>query len=287
MSDDRYSVRVMTAKEVSLATAWAEQEGWNPGDHDALCYAQADPEGFLVGLLDGEPIACISAIKYDDQFGFIGFYIVKPEYRGRGYGIQIWEAAMRYLEGCNIGLDGVVDQQENYQKTGFHLAYRNVRYEGVAGDEREPRVDPEVSLMPLTAVPFEIIEDYDRSFFPSSRPEFLNEWIQQLGNRSKALMQDGKMIGYAVMRKCATGYKVGPLYAESVDRADLLFSCLKAELQPTENIYLDVPEVNAEAVALAERHGLSTVFETARMYTQAIPDLPLDQIFGVTSFEIG
>lgn len=63
-----------------------------PGLHDADCYFSADPKGFLVGLLDDEPIATISVIKYDDAFGFLGFYIVKPEYQGQGYGLQLWQA---------------------------------------------------------------------------------------------------------------------------------------------------------------------------------------------------
>ncbi|MCT7656347.1 GNAT family N-acetyltransferase [Oceanimonas sp. NS1] len=80
------------------------------------------PHGFLIGLLDDEPIATLSVIKYDDSFGFLGFYIVKPEYRGKGHGIEIWKAGINYLQDLNIGLDGVVDQQENYRKSGFNLA---------------------------------------------------------------------------------------------------------------------------------------------------------------------
>jgi len=291
MSDDHYEIRVMTTDEISVAVAWAEEEGWNPGPYDAGCYAEADRNGFLVGLLNGEPIASISAIKYDETFGFIGFYIVIQEFRGRGYGIKIWNAAMQYLDSCNIGLDGVIDQQENYQKSGFSLAYRNVRYEGV-GDRKSERsvetvVDDTISLRPLLSLPFEMIEAYDRSFFPVERSAFLKKWIQQPDSCSKALVRNGCLVGYAVMRKCAVGYKVGPLYADSVDGADLLFSKLKAEVEPSETIYLDVPEVNSEAVALAQRHGLSMVFETARMYTDEAPNLPRDRIFGVTSFEIG
>jgi hypothetical protein len=48
-----------------------------------------------------------------------------------------------------------------------------------------------------------------------------------------------------------------------------------------------VPEVNRAAVDMARRHGMERVFETARMYTGEVPDLPLDRIFGVTSFEVG
>jgi hypothetical protein len=52
-------------------------------------------------------------------------------------------------------------------------------------------------------------------------------------------------------------------------------------------IFLDVPAVNRDAVGLAEGLGLTPVFETARMYTGAIPPLRLDRVFGVTTFELG
>ncbi len=56
---------------------------------------------------------------------------------------------------------------------------------------------------------------------------------------------------------------------------------------PGEVIVLDVPETNPAAVALAERHGMTSVFETARMYTQDAPPIAIERVFGVTSFELG
>jgi hypothetical protein len=52
-------------------------------------------------------------------------------------------------------------------------------------------------------------------------------------------------------------------------------------------IFLDTPAVNGAAVDLARGHNMTAVFETARMYAGGKPDLPLDRIFGVTSFELG
>ncbi len=52
-------------------------------------------------------------------------------------------------------------------------------------------------------------------------------------------------------------------------------------------IFLDVPEPNAAALSLAQDLGLTPVFETARMYTGRAPDIALDKIFGVTTFELG
>ena len=52
-------------------------------------------------------------------------------------------------------------------------------------------------------------------------------------------------------------------------------------------VFLDVPSVNSEAVALAHDHGLMPVFETARMYTGGIRPVRLERVFGVTTFELG
>ncbi|MEM9807729.1 MAG: GNAT family N-acetyltransferase, partial [Cyanobacteria bacterium P01_D01_bin.56] len=54
-----------------------------------------------------------------------------------------------------------------------------------------------------------------------------------------------------------------------------------------ERFYLDVPQTNNAAVVLAQQHGMTYVFETARMYMPAAPNLPLENIFGITTFELG
>src|SRR5262245_9939072 len=124
------TIRPMQREEVALAIGLAAREGWNPGLHDAECFHTADEAGFLIGSLGDEIVGCVSAVSYERRFGFLGLYIVRPEFRGRGFGMQLWRAAMQRLAGHNIGLDGVVAQQQNYVKSGFRLAWRNVRYRG-------------------------------------------------------------------------------------------------------------------------------------------------------------
>lgn len=283
MASDTYTIRTMTRDEVGLAVDWAAAEGWNPGRHDAACYYAADPHGFFVGLLDGQPIATISAVRYGASFGFVGFYIVKPECRGRGYGLRLWRAGMAYLAGRNVGLDGVVTQQDAYRKSGFTLAYRNIRYQGVGGGA--PR--PDDAIVPLASLPWTAVAAYDRPFFPAERDSFLKAWISQPDSHALGLLKDGRLAGYGVIRPCRTGWKIGPLYADAPDLAERLFLALQSRSQPSEAVFLDVPETNRAAVALAGRHRMTVSFETARMYTGPAPDLPLDRLFGVTSFEVG
>lgn len=278
-----YDIRIMTRAELDLAVEWAAQEGWNPGLQDATSFYAADPTGFFVGLLNGEAIATISAVKYAPNFAFVGFYLVKPDYRGQGYGWKIWQAAMASVAGRNVGLDGVVAQQENYKKSGFTLAYNNVRYSGVGGGE----MPENLPLKPLAAIEIEKICAYDQRFFPGDRHTFLKSWLQQPHSTTWAMVNGSEITGYGMVRPCRQGYKIGPLFANNPKIAESLFLALKGSIPASSELFLDVPMVNPEAIALAQRHHMQPVFETARMYTQAPPTIPLANIFGVTSFELG
>ncbi len=260
---------------------WAAAEGWNPGLEDAEPFHATDPGGFLLARLDGEPVGCISVVRYPGGFGFLGFYIVRPEYRGRGFGLTLWRAGMERLADCNVGLDGVVAQQENYRRSGFVLAHRNLRWGGVV--KARPLDDPRV--VPLDRVPFETVLAYDRSCFGFERRAFLERWIAR-PRVALGFLERGRLLGLGVIRACRRGFKIGPLFADRADAAEALFLALCAEARG-EPVFLDPPEPNGEATALALRHGLLPVFETARMYTKADPGLPLSRIFGITTFELG
>lgn len=280
MSPDNFIIRGMTRAELDLAIEWAALEGWNPGLHDAHCFHAADPDGFLIAYLGSEPVGCISTVAYDDSFGFLGLYIVRPGFRGKGYGLQLWKAGMAYLGDRNIGLDGVVAQQANYKKSGFRLSYRNIRYESI-GQAAMPS-----DMTDLSAIPFDALCAYDSALFPVPRLRFLREWIAQPDAVGYAVLNAGRLVGYGLLRPCRRGYKIGPLFADDADIADRLLCALRFHAQgaPT---YLDVPEINPVAVVLAERYGMTKVFETARMYTKEAPALPLERLFGVTTFELG
>jgi hypothetical protein len=283
MQKNSYTIRTMTRQEVNIAVGWAAEEGWNPGLYDAHCFYAADPNGFLIGLLGDEPIATISAVKYGSSFGFLGFYMVKLEYRGMGYGIQIWNAGLKSLSGRIIGLDGVVAQQDNYKKSGFTLAYSNVRYQGIGGGYYQA----DSGIVPLSTMAFDDICAYDKPFFPDNRRELLKCWIDQPQSKALGILSNKKLAGYGVLRICRSGYKIGPLFADSPEYAEQLFLALKSHAPEGAPVFLDIPAVNAAAVDLVKRHNLTVSFETARMYSGQSPDLPIDRCFGVTTFELG
>lgn len=276
-------IRNMKKDEVKLALEWAAQEGWNPGLKDDECFFAADPHGFFIGYVNEQPAAMISAVAYDENFAFMGFYIVKPAFRGRGYGMEIWKKALAYLGNRNIGGDGVSGRIEDYQTQGFKPAYRNIRFRikapGSQGTDR--------NLTDISRVSFSALCRYDRFLFPAERSLFLKCWISQPGHYGLAYQENGAIKGFGVIRKCFHGFKVGPLFADSPEIAENLLKGLISFCPCGEDVFLDIPQVNAEAMALAAKYPFQKVFETIRIYTREAPRTPLEKWYGVTSFECG
>ncbi|MGW6239316.1 GNAT family N-acetyltransferase [Streptomyces sp. NPDC055094] len=278
-----FEIVTANADDIEQLVTWADEEGWNPGESDRHSFFPTDPGGFIFGRLNGEPVASVSAVRYGADFGFIGFYIARPAVRGQGYGIQVWRAAMARLAGRNIGLDGVIDQQENYRKSGFRKAWNNIRYEGVPAATGIPGG---IRLTDARRISFDQLAAYDRRFFPAERDAFLASWIGLPDRTSLAAVHDGELRGFAAIRPCSGASRIGPLYAASPEIAATLLSGLAATV-PGAPVAIDIPDINAPSVRLAEELGLTPSFEAARMYTGPVPEMDLPGLYAVTSLELG
>lgn len=272
--------RSLTSSEVGTAIEWAATEGWNPGLHDAEVFYQTDPSGFYGAEIEGELAGTFSIVRYSEDFAFGGLYILNPALRGQGFGLQMQQFALDLAGSMNLGIDGVFAMQERYRDVGFTYAYRNIRYAGTGGGSAP------ANLVPIDQIPFDKVVAYDTDHFPAPRSRFLELFLLQQDATALAAVDKGKIRGYGVIRQCRVGHKIGPLFADSADVAEGLFCGLAASV-PGEKIFLDVPEPNSRAVDLASAHQMVPVFGTARMYTRSIPDLPLDEIYGVSTFELG
>ena len=276
-------VKNMSRTELDVAVEWAAREGWNPGLHDAGCFYATDPNGFFLSESDGQVQGVISAVAYDEAFGFVGFFIVRPDCRGHRVGIELGEAALTYLGNRNIGLDGVEKKVRNYEQMGFTLVCHNFRCEGVAF----PHPANERGIVPLGTVDFRRILAYDRLCFPAARRTFLEGWFSMPESCSLACVDGETLKGYGTIRRCRSGHKIGPLFADDEETADRLFCSLLHRVKSGEPVFLDIPGNNPLARQLADRHGMKTVFGTARMYNKGEPALSTEKIYGITSFELG
>lgn len=275
-------IRVLDMDGIRTAAEWARREGWNPGLSDAEAFAAADPQGFLGLYADNDLAATISLVTYGHAFGFLGFYICRPDLRGKGLGLALWNAALERKPARTIGLDGVTAQQDNYRKSGFVLAHENIRHGGLK-PSGYAQLAP--SLVALSAADAKEVDRFEKQhrLFPAARSRFLAEWLR---HDALALRRDGEIVGYGVIRQCHEGWKVGPLFAQNVADAETILRGLLTRM-PEGTFFLDTPGTNRAAVDLALSLGLKPMFETARMYKGPAPDLDTAKVFGITSFELG
>jgi GNAT superfamily N-acetyltransferase len=291
MMTNQLVIRQMSRRELDALVDWAAQEGWNPGLHDADVFWATDPDAFVAAELEEALIGGGAITSYGGEFGFMGFFIMRPEFRGLGLGNALWHARRERLlarlrPGASIGMDGVFAMQAYYAKGGFVFSHRDIRFRAEIPDHlAAPPVGGE-EITPLAEVAFEQVVAYDQTCFPAAREGFLNSWLSQPDTLALACQRNGRLSGYGVIRRCREGCKIGPLFADDAQAAEALFLHLQG-FAAGGPLFLDAPENNPAAIELARRYQMVEVFGCARMYLGPPPDLAHRRIFGVTTFELG
>jgi GNAT superfamily N-acetyltransferase len=285
MAHSDISIDQMTREEVSTLEQWACTEGWNPGRADIGIAWQFDPQAFIAMRREGELIAGGTVMSYGGQFGFMGLFIVRSDLRGEGLGARLWHhrrdrLLARLKPGATIGMDGVFNMVPFYTRGGFRLAWRDLRFEGMAQGQQDPHA------VTLDSIDASDIERFDRRFFPATRTRLLQAWITQPGSHALGFVESGEVVAYGVARPAQSGFKIGPAFALRPDLAERLLGSLMARIEG-QSVQIDVPEPNEAGLALAARFGLKESFGCARMYHGPAPELELSGLYGVTSFEFG
>jgi len=280
-----FHIGAMREDEVPILEDWAAKEGWNPGFADLRIAYDIDPEAFIA-LRDGESLAGGGTIfRHGPHLGFMGLFIMRADLRQQGLGTILWtwrrDAMLRRLEpGATVGMDGVFAMVPFYEKGGFRLAYRDLRYQGIA----KGRGTAGTELLGDAA--FHEIEALDRTCFGAPRTSFLKRWLGQEGAHVLGLRQAGRLEAYGVARPCRVGFKIGPLFADSAEHARRVLADIVARVDG-QQVQIDVPEPNEAGLRIAADFDLAMAFGCARLYLGPDPELPVERIFGVTSFEFG
>lgn len=273
-------------KGLETLVTWAADEGWNPGPCDADVFWLTDPDGYYGYYHQGELIAGGSVVSYNGIFGFMGFFIVKPELRSHGIGRRLWVQRRdlllsRLKPGASIGMDGVVAMQPFYNRGGFKIAFRDERYarkgESFSADQH---------ISPVSVPDFPAILRYDTECFGFPRPQFLKPWLEMPQSTALKYAAGDRIQGFTLLRKAGEGYKIGPLFADDAQIAEALYRACLATV-PGEQVFLDIPVINQQAVDLVRKFKADNVFECARMYYGQPPDIPIKKVFGITTFELG
>ena len=283
---EHLELKQLTKNGVETLIDWARNEGWNPGLHDLDVFWETDPNGFYGFYFKEALIAGGAIVSYNQEFGFMGLFIVHPDFRGQGIGNKLWYLRRDLLikrlhDGAPIGMDGVVDIQPFYAKGGFNIAFRDERYEVIGKKQLTSK-----AISSITTEDFNALLEYDMQCFGYKRNVFLKHWLSMPNSKSFKFQEVDTIKGFAVIRKAFKGFKIGPLFADTSTIAEALYkACLNTAID--EPVYIDIPVINEHATDLVKKFNADYIFECARMYYGKPPEAAINKVFGITSFELG
>jgi len=176
--------------DIAAVTDWARQERFAPGSGDVAIYRHTDRQGIWVGWLGSERIGCITGVRYNAAYGFLGLYLVRPTWRGRGYGLQLWEHALEHLADLPcVGLEAAPDRVDDYARWGFAPASPTTRWQGISdGTIPTPAAAGDWQLLEGEAIPERAVQCFDAQREPSPRPHFLSQWLHHPAGTVLALI---------------------------------------------------------------------------------------------------
>ena len=287
-----FSIRPLEAGDIAQVTEWARAEGFCPGEGDVAIYRQTDRQGLWVGWLEDAPIGCIAGVRYSQSYGFVGLFLVKPEHRGRVYGVQLWRHALEHLHDVRcVGLEAAPNRINDYAGWGFRSASPTTRWQlnGLDIPGAGPQAG-QLSLVDASTLPEAVVQSYDASREDSPRPHFLRDWLRHPAGRVLALVDgQGRCHGFGRIRPCllrqGSGWRIGPLLADDADLAEQLLRGLLERHRGM--VLLDAPGANPAAGALMGRLSFKPTSETLRMYRGPQPQVSLADVYGLACLELG
>ena len=280
----------------------AAEYGFSPREKEAECYFSAGlTPCFYIGEVNGKRIGCICRVKHREEVVYGGYELVAKPYRGRGYGLKLFDFAETLGDKSDIRIVVVTKLKKYLSKRGYHQGrilkvYQftaSCAMEGLASCQLPPSV---AQILPASHAGFEKLFAYSADMLGTAQvcKLLLAAWSAHL-QKSSWVAFDNKdnIVGYLIMSDTnPEGYFIAPFFADS---APIARSLLKVAVtfananNPRHNIEMVTPgDHNTEGVSILEREiGAKAIEELTFMSGKELP-IPqhLSKVFGVASTSV-
>jgi predicted GNAT family acetyltransferase len=226
------------------------------------------PEGCLVTVADGKPVAFITAIRYG-RSAWIGNLLVVPQFRCQGIGRDLMQQVLQGLDlsGCEtVWLTASADGAHLYQTLGFVQIDRVRRWQGCAAPGHQVE----------KSIPKERVVMIDSQGWGDERRLIFDN----LPENCRCFATDD---GFLVHSPCGDGLQIGPWVGVSGESAARMLGTAMGKGGAMVPVCLDVPEKNRHAAELLLSLGFSVSGETLLMYRGGAPDYHAEYIYSLAS----
>ena len=288
------SIKPLSEYDINFVTEISRNEGFAPGVGDLGIYQNTDKQGLWVGWLNDIPIGCIAGVRYNDNYGFLGLFLVIEKFRGNGFGLQLWKKALSHLSDLPcVGLEAAPERISDYSKWGFNVSSKTTRWQwlgdGKLLDDDFGDLD-NFSFVEGSSIPQNAVEKFDEKRETTSRPHFLSSWLNHPAGKVIAVIdQEKRCHGFGRIRPCllknGEGWRIGPLMADTPNLLKILLKKL-VDSHPG-LIIIDAPGLNNYASEVFRELGFQSESETFRMYRGFQPPVSMNDVYGLACLELG
>lgn len=285
-------IRSMQKKDFMTLFEWVKKEEWNPGFYDFESYLLVDRDGFRMLWYDDIPVAALASIKYPHSLGYLGLYVVKPEYRGKSLGRYLWDNTIKRMSDCKtVILNAVINQVSNYEAYGFQKASLVNRWHVDASKVLLERKEISSTYVFTQNISISEIADLDYLASGCYRPQFWKSILASPDSYYLAVRSVGQLVGFGLALKCVRGYKIAPLYCSSFTIADCLLQKIcailkKITVNKDNEIQLDSVNFH-KSTSLFEKYGFIKAYNFVMMCRGEEPRINKNILYGINSLEIG
>ena len=216
----------MKSNDLDFALHLIDLVGWSLQRFQVEELLLFDDDCGIIVEVDSQPIGMIIAINYEN-FGFIGNFIVLPEFRKKGIGSTLFDYSIKHLESKGIqtiGLDGVLDAVKLYKKHGFKSQTKSLRVIVKVPPSPEKLENSHSSIHSMTEELLEQVYELDNKHFKADRSKLLELVFRNNKDYCYVILRNGKVTAYIMAVPQKERIAIGPWVAENneVEAAELL-----------------------------------------------------------------
>ena len=233
---DSVEIKLLSDVHLPEALRLTEQAQWNQTERDWRRLLQSPPRGCFGAFLDGRLIGTVTTVAYGTELAWIGMMLVDPDYRRRGLGTRLMQAALEHLQGIGVNsikLDATPSGRPLYESMGFRPEGKVERWEGMG----QPTVKKKWPAWDERVRP--AVYAFDRLAFGADRSPILASLIADSPVAPLVVITpEGQLEGFALARPGRRAFFIGPVVARGRETALALLDGMLGRLAG-EKVYLD------------------------------------------------
>ncbi|KAG8199281.1 hypothetical protein JTE90_003703 [Oedothorax gibbosus] len=258
-------------------------------------WMEADPQGMKVAITDTGEIAgtcsfVMNGDRDEDGIYFGGVFFVQEKFRSQGIGQQLRNACLKHIGDRNAAANAVPGKLDSFKSGGLPIQedrFTTLEYHTISWP-RDFSSFPDIPPPGVEICNFEEchlpkIYVYDEKIVGFSRQKNMRLNILERGSRTLvAIGAGGSLVGFGTVKKTVLDeVRIGPLYADSPDVAEVLLRRLSAVPEHGSGFTLVTTSANSAARGWMRRLGVNVREECDRLYRKRKLDADLGKVFAM------